>query len=106
VGPGPIGRGSRLRQVLDVGGRRIDVELEVTRHEPPQLAESRFSSNGIDVVTAYRLAQADGGTRLTQSLEAKATSFGARLLLPVLQPRLEGKLTEDLERLRGLLAGG
>ena len=28
----------------------------------------------------------------------------ARLLLPVVQPRLERKLTEDLERLRGLLA--
>jgi hypothetical protein len=29
----------------------------------------------------------------------------ARLLLPIIQPRLERKLTEDLERLRGVLAG-
>jgi uncharacterized protein YndB with AHSA1/START domain len=106
VGPGPIGQGSRLRQVLDIGGRRIDVQLEVARYDPPRTAESRFSSNGIDVVTAYSLSGEDGATRLTQTLEAKPTSLSARLLLPVLQPRLERKLTDDLERLRELLAAG
>ena len=30
VDDGPLGRGSRVRQVLEVSGRRIDVELEVT----------------------------------------------------------------------------
>jgi uncharacterized protein YndB with AHSA1/START domain len=99
IGGGPLGEGTRVRQVLTVGGQRIDVELEVTRYEPPRLAESRFSLRGINVVTTYALAPAAGGTELTQTLEAKASSFSARMLLPVVQPRLERKLTEDLERL-------
>ena len=103
VGDGPLGPGTRVRQVLTVSGQRIDVELEVTRYEPPRTAESRFSLRGVDVVTTYALAAVGGGSELTQTLDAKATSFSARMLLPVVQPRLERKLTEDLERLRELV---
>ena len=103
--PGPLGAGARVRQVLDVSGQHIDVELEVTHYDPPRRADTRFSTNGIDVVSVYALAPSDGGSRLIQSLEASATSFKARLLLPVIQPRLERKLTEDLERLSRVLAG-
>ena len=105
LGDGALARGSRLRQVLDVAGRRIDVELEITRYEPPHGAETRFSSNGIDVVNGYALQPAGAGTRLTQTLEAKPKSFSARILVPVVQPRLESKLTADLERLRTTLSG-
>jgi uncharacterized protein YndB with AHSA1/START domain len=102
---GALGAGSRVRQVLDVGGRTIDVVLEITRYEPPTAAETRFETNGIKVHSVYRLEPDGGGTRLTQSLEAKAGGLAARMLLPVVQPRLEQKLTEDLERLRGTLSG-
>lgn len=102
---GSLRTGSRVRQVLEVSGRTIDVELEITRYDPPRGAETRFETNGIKVVTAYALQPDEGGTRLTQSLEAKAGGLGARMLLPVVQPRLERKLTEDLERLREALTG-
>jgi carbon monoxide dehydrogenase subunit G len=100
---GPLGAGAKVRQVLDVSGRTIDVEMEITRYEPPSGAQTRFSTNGIDVVSDYRLEPAGAGTRLTQSVEAKARSLSARMLVPVVQPRLERKLTEDLERLRTIL---
>jgi uncharacterized protein YndB with AHSA1/START domain len=102
---GALGRGSRMRQVLDVSGRRIDVELEVTRFEPPRGAETRFSTNGIDLVNHYALEPTAGGTRLTQSIDARPTSLSARMIVPIVQPRLEQKLSEDLERLRHTLSG-
>lgn len=102
---GQLGRGSRVRQVLEVSGRMIDVELELTGYEPPTAAQTRFSTNGIDVVSSYALEAAGAGTRLTQTLEAKPSGFAARMLLPVVQPRLEEKLTQDLERLRAQLGG-
>jgi uncharacterized protein YndB with AHSA1/START domain len=101
---GALGTGSRVRQVLDVSGRRIDVQLEVTRYEPPHGAQTRFSTNGIDVVSDYALEPTASGTRLTQSIDAKPTSLSARMIVPIVQPRLEQKLTEDLERLRETLA--
>ena len=102
---GALGTGSRVRQVLEVSGRTIDVELEVTVYEPPSGAQTRFSTNGIEVVSAYALEAAGAGTRLTQTLEAKPGGFSARLLVPIVQPRLEEKLTEDLERLKEQLGG-
>jgi uncharacterized protein YndB with AHSA1/START domain len=105
LGSGDIARGTRIRQVLTVKGQQLDVELEVTGYEPPQAAESRFSLQGVDVVTTYSLAPNGGGTKLTQTLDGTAGSFKARLLLPVVQPHLEGKIADDLERLRELLEG-
>jgi hypothetical protein len=102
---GPLRRGSRVRQVLDVSGRTIDVTLEITSYEPPTGAQTRFSTNGIEVVSSYALAAAGSGTRLTQTIEAKPSGLTARMLVPVVQPRLEQKLTEDLERLRTELSG-
>ena len=102
---GALARGSRVRQVLEVSGRRIDVEMEITRYDPPGGAETRFTTNGIEVVNAYSLAPGGAGTRLTQSIDAKPSGLSARLLMPVIQPRLEEKLTRDLERLRAELSG-
>jgi uncharacterized protein YndB with AHSA1/START domain len=97
---GALGTGSRVRQILDVSGRRIDVELEITSYDPPRGAETRFKTNGIEVVNAYALEAAGAGTRLTQSVDAKPSGLTARMLVPIVQPRLEEKLTQDLERLR------
>ena len=104
LGDGPLGHGARIRQVLTVSGQQLDLVLEISRFDPPGFAESRFSTNGLDVVTTYALRESGPGTELTQSLEGKASGFKARLLLPVVQPKLEEKLTEDLGRLRALLS--
>jgi hypothetical protein len=101
---GAIGRGTRVRQVLTVGGQDLDIEIEITAYDPPRSADSRFSTNGLDVETTYRVRDAGGHSELTQTLEGKASGFKARLLVPVVQPKLESKLTEDLERLRELLS--
>jgi uncharacterized protein YndB with AHSA1/START domain len=102
---GPVGAGSRIRQRLEIGSQTFDVTMEVTRYAPPRDAATRFSTNGVDIEAAYALAP-DGAsaTRLTQSLEAKARSLSARLIVPAVQPRLERKLIADLERLQALLS--
>jgi carbon monoxide dehydrogenase subunit G len=105
IDDGPLGRGSKVRQVLEVSGRTIDVTLEVTGYEPPSGAQTVFSTNGIEVVNSYALEAAGAGTRLTQSVEATPSGLAARMLVPLVQPRLEQKLTEDLERLRQELGG-
>jgi myo-inositol-1-phosphate synthase len=79
--------------------------MEITGYDPPTGAETRFSTNGIEVVNAYALEAAGAGTRLTQAIEAKPSGLTARLLVPVIQPRLEEKVTQDLERLRAELSG-
>jgi uncharacterized protein YndB with AHSA1/START domain len=103
---GAIGPGARIHQRLEVSGQTFDVAMEVTRYEPPREAQTRFSTNGVDIQATYSLAPDGAGTRLTQSLDAKARSLGARLIVPAVQPRLERKLIGDLERLQSLLSAG
>jgi uncharacterized protein YndB with AHSA1/START domain len=101
---GAVGPGSKIHQRLEISGQTFDVAMEVVRYEPPREATTRFSTNGVEVEATYALAPDGTGTRLTQSLEAKARSLSARLIVPVVQPRLERKLIGDLERLRTLLS--
>ena len=99
---GPLGPGAKVRQMLDVAGG-LKLTMDVVAYDPPRGAETRFETNGVKVESAYRLEPSGAGTRLTQTLEAKAGGLTGRMLIPVVQGRLEKKLTEDLERLRGVL---
>jgi carbon monoxide dehydrogenase subunit G len=102
---GPLGQGAHAHQMLDVAGG-LKLDLEITRYDPPGGAETRFETNGVKVTSDYTLEpNGGGGTRLTQTLEAKAGGLTARMLIPVVQGRLEKKLTQDLERLREVLGG-
>jgi carbon monoxide dehydrogenase subunit G len=101
---GPLAPGARLRQELAIAGG-LTLDLELTGYDPPRSVESRFSTNGVNLVTHYRLEPNGGGTRLTQTLDAKASGLTARMLIPVVQGRLEKKVVADLDRLKGVLEG-
>jgi uncharacterized protein YndB with AHSA1/START domain len=101
---GPLGRGARFRQVLEVSGQRFTVELEVTDYDAPRAAASAFEIRGIDVVNRYSLAGAAAATTLTQSFEASGGGLKGRVFIPMIQPHLERKLEADLAALKQLLA--
>jgi carbon monoxide dehydrogenase subunit G len=102
---GPLAAGTEIRQVISIGGNHITLNMTLDRYEPPAGAVVAFSTNGVDVENTYVVEATGGGSRVTQGLDAKASSFTARMLIPVVQGRLEKKVTDDLERLRELLGG-
>jgi len=99
---GPLGVGARVTQKLSVAGG-IVLDMEITKFDPPSGAETYFETNGVKVSSTYVLEDNGGGSRLTQTLDAKASGFTAKMLIPIVQGRLETKLKDDLERLRELL---
>jgi uncharacterized protein YndB with AHSA1/START domain len=101
---GPLGRGARFRERLEVSGQKVDTELELTAYDAPHSAESRAEIRGIDVISTYALAPTASGTRLTQTVEATGGGLKGRVLIPVIQPHLERKLDADLAALASLLA--
>jgi carbon monoxide dehydrogenase subunit G len=102
---GPLADGTAIRQVISIGGSHITLNMTLERYEPPTGAIVAFSTNGVDVVNTYAVEANANGSRVTQGLDAKASSFTARMLIPVVQGRLEKKVSDDLERLRALLDG-
>ena len=101
---GPLGRGARFQQKLEVSGQRFTVEMEVFEYHPPDGAASSFEIRGVDVVTRYALADSGGSTQLTQSVEAKGGGIKGRLFIPMIQPHLERKLEADLAALKQRLS--
>jgi carbon monoxide dehydrogenase subunit G len=102
---GPLADGTEIRQVISIGGSHITLNMTLDRYEPPTAAVVSFSTNGVDVTNTYAVEANGNGSRVTQGLDAKASSFTARMLIPVIQGRLEKKVTDDLERLREVLGG-
>ena len=100
----PLRTGAHVKQVLALGGSDLVLDLELIRYEPPRAIEMRTSTNGVNIVITYELAANGGGTRLTQTLDGKAKSLSARMVMPVVQGRLEKKVAGDLERLREVLS--
>jgi uncharacterized protein YndB with AHSA1/START domain len=101
---GQLGVGARAIQRLSLAGG-ITLSMEIVSYEPPRAASTAFETNGVKVSSDYTLEASGGGTRLTQTLDAKASGFTAKMLIPIVQGRLETKLKADLETLRGVLGG-
>jgi carbon monoxide dehydrogenase subunit G len=99
---GPLREGANVVQTLSVAGG-LKLDLVITRYDPPRTVESRAETNGVKLMIAYALAPNGGGTTLTQSLDAKAGGITARMLIPVVQGRLQQKLTDDAARLKAVL---
>jgi carbon monoxide dehydrogenase subunit G len=101
---GPLRVGSRIHEDLSVSGYSLRLELEVVRLEPPERADLHFQGSGFRARNQYVLAAAPDGARVTWAIEGDATSFKARLIVPMVQSKLQDKLDGDLRRLRELLA--
>jgi uncharacterized protein YndB with AHSA1/START domain len=99
----PLRTGAHVKQVLRLGSSDLVLDLELTRYDPPRAVESRTETNGVKLTITYAVDPAGTGTRLTQTLEAKAASLTARMVIPVVQGRLEKKVVTDLERLRSVV---
>ena len=103
--PGPLHRGSRIRQELTVSGQHLRWELEVAELDPPRRAVLRFEGSGFKAANEYAVADAPGGSAVTWVISGDTTSFKARLIAPMVQAKLQEKLDGDLARLRSLLEG-
>jgi carbon monoxide dehydrogenase subunit G len=103
--PGPLRVGSRIRQELSVSGNQLRFEMRVAELDPPRRAVLRFEGSGFKAANDYSVRDAGGDSRVTWVISGDATSFKARLIVPLVQAKLQEKLNTDLARLRALLAG-
>jgi carbon monoxide dehydrogenase subunit G len=103
--PGPLRVGSRIRQELSVSGHQLRFEMRVAEFDPPRRAVLRFEGSGFKAANDYSVRDAGGDSRVTWVISGDATSFKARLIVPLVQAKLQEKLNTDLARLRALLAG-
>ena len=100
----PLAEGVRIFECRRALGREVHSELEVTEFDRPRRLVLKTLKGPVKFTVDHRLAEADGGTRLTVVAEGKAGRL-MRLGEPVLARTVEAEMQKDFERLKELLEG-
>ena len=98
----PLAEGVRIFECRRALGREVHSELVVTEFEPPRQLTLKTLKGPVKFTVDHRLAEADGGTRLTVVAEGKAGGL-MRIGGPVLARTVETEMRRDFERLKELL---
>lgn len=84
------------------GNQRMEITVDVTRVETPRRVESRLHApGGFDGTVDYTLDELSADrTRLTYTATYRYDHWLAKILEPVIRRSAQGKLEEDLARLK------
>ena len=100
----PLAEGVRIFECRRAMGREVHSELEVTEFDRPRQLTLTTLKGPVKFTVDHRLAEADGGTRLTVVAAGKAGGL-MRLGEPMLARTVEAEMRKDLDRLKELLEG-
>jgi len=98
----PLAEGVRIFECRRALGREVHSELEVTEFDRPRRLMLKTVNGPVRFTVDHRLAETDGGTRLTVVAEGKAGGL-MRLGEPMLARTVEAEMRKDFERLKELL---
>lgn len=98
----PLDVGSKVAEVRQFLGRRVESTWEVTQHEPPTRSAIKTSSGPVPFTGRYALDSIDGGTRFTMAVEAEAHGF-FRLAEPVFGRIVKREMKANCGHLKDLL---
>lgn len=98
----PEGDG-RYREVVKGMGRRLEIAAEVVEVDEPRVLVVRMDGREFEGTLRNELAEEDGATRVTITLEPRFKSFAARLGAPIALRALGDSLEKSLARLKQLV---
>ena len=98
---GPLGAGSRFREVRRMGRRESEIQGEITVFEPNQRFETKTITKP-QVMVSYSLEAENGGTRLKHKF-VMLTSGLMRLLEPLIASSIEKDSESDFKTLKRIL---
>jgi uncharacterized protein YndB with AHSA1/START domain len=100
--PAP-GVGARSRQVVDIAGRRLEVESRITAFEPEQLVAAELDGKGFHVDTRHELEDDGDGTLVRAEAHTRLSGLAGRFLGGLADRGAQRKLEGDLARLKRLV---
>jgi carbon monoxide dehydrogenase subunit G len=100
VSDAPLQVGSRIREVLRFGGRRIEIEDVVTALDPPSRLSLHGSWKAADFGVDFALEPVGTGTRVTMDWPLHPKSVLLRIAAPFLGGTMRKATREELELLK------
>lgn len=105
ITPGDIGVGTKLKNVGEMMGRRIEGEMQVVAFEPDSKYGFQMNAGPMQVNVTLTFKTVGTGTRL--NLNAQGNPGGVfKLAEPMLQGRVKSMMEENLARLKSVLEKG
>ncbi len=95
--------GARSKEIIEMNGRRWEIQSEVTEFEPHHRLKLHMVNADFEDHTGYLLDEHDGVTEVTFVSDAHYTSLMSRLMAPMISREVERKVQTDLATLRGLI---
>jgi uncharacterized protein YndB with AHSA1/START domain len=97
----PLGDG-RYREVMEAGGRRVEVTSTVERLDVPHAVDVAMRGSGVTARAESRLVERDGGTRVTSSIELQLGGL-LRFASGIAARQAQHSLEQSLARLKQLV---
>lgn len=91
------GVGTRFRETRLMRGKEATTELEVTEYEPNDRVRIVADSHGTVWDSLFTVREVDGGTELEMTMEARAHSFVARMMNPLVIKTIAGAVEGDMD---------
>lgn len=102
---GPVGLGTALRTDLQFLGRQFTSEQVITEFVPNRVFAGQSVSGPLPMTITTTVEPAEGGTRVTQSIEGESKGFFG-LADPILEQVGKRQLRAQLGTLKDLLESG
>lgn len=99
---GPIGVGTTHHAVGQMIGRRMEFDAVITEYEPPHKCCDQSTAGPFPAETCLALQPVEGGTRVTQVVEADVGGF-FRLAEPLVVRLVRRNLESELHNLKDIL---
>ena len=99
IGAGGVRVGARSRDTIEAEGRRMELETEIVEVRPGRRLAVRITSSDHDQLDSYDLDAREGSTELTYRSDMHLRGI-ARLLTPLITPRIRARAENDLATLK------
>jgi ligand-binding SRPBCC domain-containing protein len=99
---GPVGVGTRMTEVRNFLGKRMESTLEVTGYEPERKFDLQVIKGPIPFKIRHDFEPVDGGTRISFKGEGETGGF-FKLAGPMVKRQAQKQSKADFERLKQIL---
>lgn len=107
IPPGDVEVGTRRRYVSEFLGKRVENVYVITAHEPNRRVSCETTKGSVlDATSDIRWEATQGGTRVTMTLEGRASGPLRFVPKPLLEATFEKEVRGALTRLKDRLESG
>jgi uncharacterized protein YndB with AHSA1/START domain len=104
---GPVGVGTRVREIRKMGRREIDASYEITEHDPPRRTAFRGTVGPIRPVGTVTIDPVGDGSSTRVSIDFNLVGYGfGKLIAPLARRDARKRIADYQERLKAQLEAG